>query len=86
MEVLASRSSSSEQSQADADLREKVLKEENEKLQGRIVELERRVAQLQRQVEDVKRDEAQAKETLRKSEVRLPGPWPGFGSTWPSFL
>lgn len=71
VEVLASRSSSSEQSQADADLREKVLKEENEKLQGRIVELERRVAQLQRQVEDVKRDEAQAKETLRKSESEV---------------
>uniref|UniRef100_A0A8C8U0W8 Cingulin-like 1 n=1 Tax=Peromyscus maniculatus bairdii TaxID=230844 RepID=A0A8C8U0W8_PERMB len=71
VEVLASRSSSSEQSQADADLREKVLREENEKLQGRIVELERRVAQLQRQVEDVKRDEAQAKETLRKSESEV---------------
>ncbi|XP_036048679.1 cingulin-like protein 1 [Onychomys torridus] len=71
VEVLASRSSSSEQNQADADLREKVLKEENEKLQGRIVELERRVAQLQRQVEDVKRDEAQAKETLRKCESEV---------------
>ncbi|XP_052569749.1 cingulin-like protein 1 [Peromyscus californicus insignis] len=71
VEVLASRSSSSEQNQADADLREKALKEENGKLQGRIVELERRVAQLQRQVEDVKRDEAQAKETLRKSESEV---------------
>ncbi|XP_028721405.1 cingulin-like protein 1 [Peromyscus leucopus] len=71
VEVLASRSSSSEQSQADADLREKVLQEENEKLQGRIVELERRVAQLQRQVEDLKRDEAQAKETLRKCESEV---------------
>ncbi|XP_028627213.1 cingulin-like protein 1 isoform X2 [Grammomys surdaster] len=72
VEVLASRSSSSEQNQAEADLREKVLKEENEKLQGRIAELECRVAQLQRQMEDVKSDEAQAKETLRKckSEVQ----------------
>lgn len=47
-----------------------MLKEENEKLQGRIAELERRVAQLQRQMEDVKGDEAQAKETLRKCKVR----------------
>ncbi|XP_051053854.1 cingulin-like protein 1 isoform X2 [Phodopus roborovskii] len=68
VEVLASRSNSSEQSQAEADLREKVLKEENEKLQGRIVELERRLAQLQRQIEDVKDDEAHAKALLRKCE------------------
>lgn len=86
MEVLASRSNSSEQSQGEADLREKVLKEENEKLQARIAELERRLAQLQRQMEDVKDDEAQAKETLRKFEVRLPGSWSGLGSSWPSFL
>lgn len=71
VEVLASRSNSSEQSQAEADLREKVLKEENEKLQGRIAELERRAAQLQRQMEDVKGDEAQAKETLRKCESEV---------------
>lgn len=71
VEVLASRSHSSEQTQAEADLREKALKEENEKLQGRIVELERRAAQLQRQMEDVKGDEAQAKETLRKCESEV---------------
>ncbi|OBS72643.1 hypothetical protein A6R68_12777 [Neotoma lepida] len=71
VEVLASRSNSTEQNQAAADLRERVLKEENEKLQGRIAELERRVAQLQRQVEDVKCDEAQAKETLRKCESEV---------------
>lgn len=71
VEVLASRSHSSEQTQEEADLREKVLKEENEKLQGRIVELERRAAQLQRQMEDVKGDEAQAKETLRKCESEV---------------
>uniref|UniRef100_A0A8C6RXQ7 Cingulin-like 1 n=1 Tax=Nannospalax galili TaxID=1026970 RepID=A0A8C6RXQ7_NANGA len=68
VEVLASRSNVSEQNQAGADLREKVLKEENEKLQGRITELERREAQLQRQMEDVKGDEAHTKETLRKRE------------------
>lgn len=71
VEVLASRSHSSEQTQAEADLREKALKEENEKLQGRIVELERRAAQLQRQMEDVKGDEAQAKERLRKCESEV---------------
>uniref|UniRef100_A0A8C2LUF6 Cingulin-like 1 n=1 Tax=Cricetulus griseus TaxID=10029 RepID=A0A8C2LUF6_CRIGR len=71
VEVLASRSNSSEQSQGEADLREKVLKEENEKLQARIAELERRLAQLQRQMEDVKDDEAQAKETLRKFESEV---------------
>lgn len=83
VEVLASRSNSSEQSQAEADLREKVLREENEKLQGRIAELERRVAQLQRQMEDVKGDEAQAKETLRKCEVRQGR---GLAALLPSFL
>lgn len=71
VEVLASRSHSSEQTQAEADLREKALKEENEKLQGRIAELERRAAQLQRQMEDVRADEAQAKETLRKCESEV---------------
>lgn len=71
VEALASRSSSAEQSQAGADLRERVLKEENEKLQERVAELERRVAQLQRQVEDVKDDEAHAKEMLRKCESEV---------------
>lgn len=85
VEVLASRSNSSEQSQAEADLREKVLREENEKLQGRIAELERRVAQLQRQMEDVKGDEAQAKETLRKCEVRQ-GLGRRLAALLPSFL
>lgn len=71
VEVLASRSHSSEQSQAEAGLREKALKEENETLQGRAAELERRAAQLQRQVEDVQADEARAKETLRKCESEV---------------
>ncbi|XP_050996591.1 cingulin-like protein 1 [Acomys russatus] len=71
VEVLASRSRSSEQSQAEADMRERVLTEENERLKGRAAELERRVAQLQRQIEDVRGDEAQAKETLRKCESEV---------------
>ncbi|KAL1781672.1 cingulin 1 [Sigmodon hispidus] len=71
VEVLASRSNSAEQNQAVADLREKALTEENEKLQGRVVELESRVAQLQRQVEAMKCDEAQAKEALRKCESEV---------------
>nr|XP_004662554.2 cingulin-like protein 1 [Jaculus jaculus] len=68
VEVLASRNSASEQNQAQDDMREKVLKEENEKLQERLAELERRAAQLHRQVEDMREDEAQTKETLRKYE------------------
>lgn len=68
VEVLASRSNASEQNQAGADLREKVLQEENGKLQGRVAELQRGMAQLQRQMDDVKGDEARAKETLRKCE------------------
>lgn len=71
VEVLASRSHLTEQNQAGADLREKALKEENEKLQGRIAELERRLAQLQKQMEDVKGDEAHARETLRKCESEV---------------
>ncbi|XP_057623361.1 cingulin-like protein 1 isoform X3 [Chionomys nivalis] len=71
VEVLASRSHLTEQNQAGADLREKALKEENEKLQGTIAELERRLAQLQKQMEDVKGDEAHAKETLHKCESEV---------------
>lgn len=69
--MLAHRSSASEQNKVGAELREKLLKEENEKLQGKIAELERRVAQLQRHVEDLQGDEAKAKDALKKSEVRL---------------
>lgn len=86
MEVLASRSHLSEQIQAGADLRENALKEENEKLQGRIAELECRLVQLQKQMEDVKGGEAHAKETLHKCEVRLLGSWPECGSLDPSLL
>ncbi|XP_015336100.1 cingulin-like protein 1 isoform X3 [Marmota marmota marmota] len=71
VEVLASRSNASEQSQVGAAIREKALKEENEKLRERIGELERRMAQLQRQMEDVKGDEAQAKETLKKCQGEM---------------
>ncbi|KAM5177854.1 cingulin-like protein 1 isoform 2-T2 [Callospermophilus lateralis] len=71
VEVLASRSNASEQSQVGAAIREKALKEENEKLRERIGELERRMAQLQRQMEDVKGDEAQAKEMLKKCQGEM---------------
>ncbi|XP_054955020.1 cingulin-like protein 1 isoform X3 [Pan paniscus] len=71
VEVLASRSNTSEQDQAGAEMRVKLLQEENEKLQGRSEELERRVAQLQRQIEDLKGDEAKAKETLKNYEGNL---------------
>ncbi|KAK7832710.1 hypothetical protein U0070_026906 [Myodes glareolus] len=71
VEVLASRSHLSEQIQAGADLRENALKEENEKLQGRIAELECRLVQLQKQMEDVKGAEAHAKETLHKCESEV---------------
>ncbi|XP_003462104.1 cingulin-like protein 1 [Cavia porcellus] len=68
VEVLASRSNASEQSQVGAEMREKALKEEKEKLQGRTEELERRMAELQAQIEDGKGNEARAEEALRKYE------------------
>lgn len=71
VEVLASRSSASEQNKVGAEMREQLLKEENEKLQGRIGELERRAAQLQRHVSDLKGDEAKAKDTLQKYEGQV---------------
>uniref|UniRef100_A0A8I5NMA6 Myosin tail domain-containing protein n=1 Tax=Papio anubis TaxID=9555 RepID=A0A8I5NMA6_PAPAN len=71
VEVLASRSNTSEQDQAGTEMRVKLLQEENEKLQGRSEELEQRVAQLQRQIEDLKGDEATAKETLKKYEGEI---------------
>ena len=55
-------------------MRVKALQEENEKLRGRVEELERTVARLQRQLADLQDDEAKAKETLKKCEVRLAGP------------
>uniref|UniRef100_A0A2K5HQ02 Myosin tail domain-containing protein n=1 Tax=Colobus angolensis palliatus TaxID=336983 RepID=A0A2K5HQ02_COLAP len=86
VEVLASRSNTSEQDQAGTEMRVKLLQEENEKLQGRSEELEQRVAQLQRQIEDLKGDEAKAKETLKKYEVRLTGPRPSFALSFPCHL
>lgn len=71
VEVLAIRSSASEQNKVGAEMREKLLKEENEKLQGRIGELERRAAQLQRHIDDLKGDEAKAKDTLQKYEGQV---------------
>ncbi|XP_008579383.1 PREDICTED: cingulin-like protein 1 [Galeopterus variegatus] len=68
VEILASRSNASEQNQVGAEMCVKVLKEEKEKMQGRIRELEQTVAQLQRQIDDMKADEAKAKETLKKHE------------------
>lgn len=66
VEVLASRSNTSEQSHMGAEMREKMLKEEKEKLQSRAKELEHRVAELQAQVEDSKGSEACAEEELQK--------------------
>ncbi|KAK2103091.1 hypothetical protein P7K49_016947 [Saguinus oedipus] len=71
VEVLASRSNTSEQDQVGTEMRVKLLREENEKLQGRNEELERRVAQLQRQIEDLKGDESKAKEMLKKYEGEI---------------
>ncbi|XP_059227988.1 cingulin-like protein 1 isoform X3 [Mustela nigripes] len=68
VEVLASRSSASEQSQQGAEMHVKALQEENEKLRGSIEELEQRVASLREQIADMKGDEARAKEMLKKCE------------------
>uniref|UniRef100_A0ABI7Y4E0 Myosin tail domain-containing protein n=1 Tax=Felis catus TaxID=9685 RepID=A0ABI7Y4E0_FELCA len=68
VEVLASRSNTSEQSQLGAEMHVKALQEENEKLRRSIEELEQSVARLQRQIADMKCDEAKAKEMLRKCE------------------
>ncbi|XP_067604209.1 cingulin-like protein 1 isoform X2 [Pseudorca crassidens] len=66
IEVLASRSSTAEQTQVGPEMRAKALQEENEKLRESIHELERTVARLQRQVADLQGDEAKAKEMLKK--------------------
>ncbi|XP_059861892.1 cingulin-like protein 1 isoform X4 [Delphinus delphis] len=66
VEVLASRSSTAEQTQVGPEMRAKALQEENEKLRESIHELERTVARLQRQVVDLQGDEAKAKEMLKK--------------------
>ncbi|XP_026978933.1 cingulin-like protein 1 isoform X2 [Sagmatias obliquidens] len=66
IEVLASRSSTAEQTQVGPEMRAKALQEENEKLRESIRELERTVARLQRQVADLQGDEAKAKEMLKK--------------------
>ncbi|XP_037689791.1 cingulin-like protein 1 isoform X3 [Choloepus didactylus] len=71
VEVLASRSNASEQTQEGAEKHVKALKEENERLQGRIGELEQSIAWLQRQIDDMKSEEVKAKETLKKYERNL---------------
>uniref|UniRef100_A0A8C0N3I3 Myosin tail domain-containing protein n=1 Tax=Canis lupus familiaris TaxID=9615 RepID=A0A8C0N3I3_CANLF len=68
VEVLASRSNTSEQSQLGAEMHVKALQEENEKLRESIEELEQSVARLQRQIADMKDDEVKAKERLTKCE------------------
>ncbi|XP_002920719.1 cingulin-like protein 1 isoform X2 [Ailuropoda melanoleuca] len=68
VEVLASRSNTSEQSQLGAELHVKALQEEKEKLRESIEELEQSVTRLQRQIADVKGDEAKAKEMLKECE------------------
>ncbi|KAM5340979.1 cingulin-like protein 1 isoform 1-T2 [Glossophaga mutica] len=68
VEVLASRSTTSEQTQLGAEMQVKALEAENEKLRGSLAGLEQSVARLQRQVADLKDDEAKAKEALRKYE------------------
>lgn len=72
--MLASRSSTAEQTQVGPEMRAKALQEENEKLRESVHELERTVARLQRQVADLQGDEAKAKEMLKKYQVRLAGP------------
>ncbi|XP_053784465.1 cingulin-like protein 1 isoform X1 [Desmodus rotundus] len=68
VEVLASRSTTSEQTQLGAEIQVKALEAENEKLRGSLAELEQSTARLRRQVADLKDDEAKAKEALRKYE------------------
>ncbi|KAF0885989.1 cingulin-like protein 1 [Crocuta crocuta] len=68
VEVLASRSNTSEPSQLGAEMHVKALQEENEKLRRRVEELEQSIARLERQIADLKCDEAKAKEMLKKCE------------------
>lgn len=71
VEVLASRNSTSQQTQMGAELHAEALQEENERLRGRVGELEQSVARLQRQVADLQGDEAKAKDTLKKYEGEI---------------
>ncbi|XP_012584130.1 PREDICTED: cingulin-like protein 1 isoform X2 [Condylura cristata] len=71
VEVLASRSNASEQTQVDAEMRVRALQEENEKLRRSCGELECSVTQLQRQIADLESDEAKAKELLKKCQAEI---------------
>ncbi|EPY83441.1 cingulin-like protein [Camelus ferus] len=68
VEVLASRSSSAEQTPLGVEVRVKALQEESEKLRACVGELEQTVARLHRQIADMKGDEAKVKEKLKKFE------------------
>ncbi|XP_060040374.1 cingulin-like protein 1, partial [Erinaceus europaeus] len=71
VEVLASRSSMAEHTQADAQaLQVQTLQEENEELRGSMEELGHTVAGLQKRLADAEGQEARATEALRKQEVR----------------
>ncbi|XP_037358461.1 cingulin-like protein 1 isoform X3 [Talpa occidentalis] len=71
VEILASRSNTSEQTQVDAEMHVKALQEENDKLRRSFGELECSVARLQRQIADLESDEAKAKEMLKKYEAEI---------------
>lgn len=70
VEVLASRSSASEQSQAGAEQRVRALQEENKKLQADVGALERSAGRLRAQVADAEGREAKSQEKLKEQEVR----------------
>lgn len=70
VEVLASKSSASEQSQAGAEQRVRALQEENKKLQADVGALERSAGWLRAQVADAEGREAKSQEKLKEQEVR----------------
>lgn len=70
VEVLASRSSASEQSQAGAEQRMRELQEENEKLRADVGALRRSVDQLRAQLADAEGREAKSQEALKEREAK----------------
>lgn len=71
VEVLASRSSASEQSQAGAEQRVRALQEENKKLQADVGALERSAGRLRAQVADAEGREAKSQEKLKEQEAEV---------------